>query len=94
LVIHELATNSLKYGSLSAATGTLDVSGSIDGDDVVLAWTEPGGPEVVTPQGAGGYGSRMLERTVSTHLGGTISYNWTPGGALVTLKLDANRLAS
>lgn len=74
LVIHELATNSLKYGCLSATTGTLDVSGSIDGDDVVLAWTEQGGPEVVTPQGAGGYGSRLLERTVSTHLGGTISY--------------------
>lgn len=94
LVIHELATNSLKYGSLSAATGTLDVSGSIEGDDVVLAWTEQGGPEVVTPQGAGGYGSKLLERTVAGHLGGTISYNWTPGGALVTLKLDANRLAS
>ena len=94
LVIHELATNSLKYGSLSAATGTLDVSGSIDGDDVVLTWTEQGGPEVVTPQGAGGYGSKLLERTVAGHLGGTISYNWTPGGALVTLKLDANRLAS
>lgn len=94
LVIHELATNSLKYGSLSAATGTLDISGSIERDDVVLAWTEQGGPEVVTPQGAGGYGSKLLQRTVAGHLGGTISYNWTPRGALVTLKLDANRLAS
>jgi hypothetical protein len=46
------------------------------------------------PQGAGGHGSKLLERTVAGHLGGTISYNWTPGGALVTLKLDANRLAS
>jgi two-component sensor histidine kinase len=31
LVLHELATNSLKYGALSAAAGTLDVSCS-DGD--------------------------------------------------------------
>jgi two-component sensor histidine kinase len=94
LVIHELATNSLKYGSLSGATGTLDVSGSVEGNNVVLAWTEQGGPEVVSPQGPAGYGTRMLDRTMSAHLGGTISYNWTPDGALVTLIIDTNRLAS
>lgn len=94
LVIHELATNSLKYGSLAAATGTLDVSGSIDGADVILVWTEQGGPEVLAPQGSVGYGSRLLERTMSGHLGGTIGYNWISGGALITLTIDGNRLAT
>jgi two-component sensor histidine kinase len=93
LVIHELATNSLKYGALSFATGTLDVSGTVAGDTVVLTWTEQGGPEVVTPTGEGGYGSRLLDRAMSGHLGGSISTNWTPGGALVTLNIDASRLA-
>lgn len=74
LVIHELATNSLKYGSLSVVNGTLDVSGATDGDFVVLAWTEQGGPEVVVPRDVG-YGSKMLERTMSGHLGGAITSN-------------------
>ncbi|KQS67619.1 histidine kinase [Rhizobium sp. Leaf371] len=93
LVIHELATNSLKYGSLSVASGTLDVSGTIDGDFLVLAWTEQGGPEVVVPRNTG-YGSKMLERTMSGHLGGTIAVDWTTGGALVSLRIDCGRLSS
>jgi two-component sensor histidine kinase len=51
LVIHELATNSVKYGALSSDTGTLDISGIPDGDDVVIAWTEQGGPSVSPPKG-------------------------------------------
>ncbi len=93
LVIHELATNSLKYGALSLPTGTLDVSGTVTGDTVVLTWTEQGGPEVVTPTGEGGYGSRLLDRTMSGHLGGSINISWTPGGALVKLNIDVRHLA-
>jgi two-component sensor histidine kinase len=93
LVIHELATNSLKYGSLSVANGTLDVSGTIDGEFVVLAWTEQGGPEVVAPNDSG-YGSMMLERTMSGRLGGSMTVNWTSGGALVTLRIDCGRLSA
>ena len=44
LVIHELATNSAKYGSLSVASGTLDVSCNGQDDEVVIMWTERGGP--------------------------------------------------
>jgi two-component sensor histidine kinase len=44
LVIHELATNSAKYGSLSVASGTLDVSCNAGDDEVVIMWTERGGP--------------------------------------------------
>ncbi|MBP2459721.1 MULTISPECIES: sensor histidine kinase [unclassified Rhizobium] len=94
LVIHELATNSLKYGALSVGTGTLGVSGSVEENNLMVTWIEQGGPEVVFPQGPAGYGSRMLDRTMSAHLGGTISYNWTPDGALVTLIIDTSRLAS
>jgi two-component sensor histidine kinase len=54
LVVHELATNSLKYGALSTGTGTLDVSGSHEGAELLLAWTERGGPPVVPPAGPGG----------------------------------------
>ena len=93
LVIYELATISLNYGSLSVGHGTLDVSGTLDGDVLVLAWIEQGGPEVVAPKGTG-YGSKMLERTMCGHLGGSIGFNWTSGGALVNLKIDCERLAT
>ncbi|MGF9693803.1 HWE histidine kinase domain-containing protein [Rhizobium sp. 0TCS1.26] len=93
LVIHELATNSLKYGALSSAAGTLNVSGTVDEHYVTLSWIEQGGPSVVPPTGPGGYGSKLLERTMAGHLGGSIAYDWTPAGALVSLKIDARRLA-
>lgn len=93
LVIHELATNSLKYGALSIDAGTLDVSGAIEGDDVEIVWTEQGGPEVAPPEGAGGYGSRLLQRTVAGPLAGSIAYDWTKTGVLITLRVKGDRLS-
>ncbi|WP_426122977.1 sensor histidine kinase [Pararhizobium sp. PWRC1-1] len=93
LVIHELATNSLKYGALSVREGTLDVSGIMIGEDVQVVWTEQGGPEVSAPEGKSGYGSKLLDRTMSGHLGGTITYEWSSSGALITLRLNGNRLS-
>jgi len=53
LVVRELATNSIKYGALSAASGRLDVSCPAHRADaeVVLTWTERGGPPVASPAG-------------------------------------------
>lgn len=94
LVIHELATNSLKYGALSVDTGTLDLSGSTVGTDVELTWMERGGPQVAAPEAAGGYGSKLIRRSISGHLGGAISYDWSPEGVTVVLLLKGERLAS
>jgi two-component sensor histidine kinase len=77
LVFHELATNSLKYGALSADTGQLDISGSNEGDDIKIVWTERGGPPVTEGERSKGYGSRLVERSVSGQLGGTIDYDWS-----------------
>lgn len=93
LVIHELATNSLKYGSLSLDVGTLDVSGFTSGDDVEIVWTERGGPKVEAPPALEGYGSKLVGRSVSGQLGGSIAYDWSADGLIVTLKLDADKLA-
>lgn len=92
LIIHELATNSLKYGALSADTGTLDLSGNTVGPDLELTWTERGGPQVEPPAAAEGYGSKLVRRSVSG-LGGTITYDWSAEGVIVTLKLKGERLA-
>lgn len=93
LVFHELATNSLKYGALSVVTGTLDVSCTAQDDRVVIVWTERGGPEVVAPTGAPGYGTRLIERTMQRQLGGSIDYVWDGLGLIASLTIDAKRLS-
>jgi two-component sensor histidine kinase len=93
LVMHELATNSLKYGALSAANGTLDVACSANGDDVVVKWTERGGPPVVAPAPPSGFGSKMVNRTMSGHLGGSIAFDWSKEGLIVTLRMKKERLS-
>jgi two-component sensor histidine kinase len=94
LVIHELATNSLKYGALSDAAGTLDVSCTADDVEAVIVWTERGGPPVAAPQGPGGFGSKMLTRGVTAQLGGSLDCDWAVEGVVVTLRLDKARLAA
>lgn len=94
LVIHELATNSLKYGALSVDTGALDVSGSSDGEDLELVWMERGGPRVEPPKDVVGYGSRLVKRSITGQLRGTIAYDWDPEGVTVTIKINGERLAT
>lgn len=93
LVVHELATNSLKYGALSVDTGMLDVSCSAHDEAVTIVWTESGGPKVQPPPEAGGYGTRLVERSVTGHLRGAIDYEWTVEGLVVTMKFNPDRLA-
>jgi two-component sensor histidine kinase len=94
LVVHELATNSLKYGALSSATGTLDISTTAPTASVVeLIWMERGGPSVTEPPAAHGFGSKLVQRSVSKQLGGAIEYNWADDGVIVTLRLERSRLA-
>lgn len=93
LVLHELATNSLKYGALSSATGFLDVSCASE-DDLVIVWTESGGPPVTGPVGTPGYGSKLVNKVMTNQLGGSIEREWPPEGAIITLRLDKRRLSS
>ena len=94
LVLHELATNSLKYGALSSETGTLDVSCLSPDNEIVIVWTERGGPPVTAPDGTGGYGSKLATRAMSEQFHGTILCDWPVEGAIITLKMDKDRLAS
>lgn len=95
LVIHELATNSLKYGALSSEMGTLDIMTKARSDDeLCLIWMERGGPPVHEPPDAGGFGSKLVHRSVSRQLGGAIEYEWAADGLIVTLRLERSRLAT
>ena len=93
LVIHELATNSLKYGALSVENGSLDVSGVAEDDVIRLTWTERGGPIVEARAAGEGYGSKLLVRSVSGQLNGSISTDWSSEGIVVSITIDAARLS-
>jgi two-component sensor histidine kinase len=92
LVIHELATNSLKYGAISAPIGTLDVSCTMQDNEVAIVWTERGGPSVSAPTLPLGFGSKMVVRSMSHQLGGTIAFDWSAEGVIITLRMKKDRL--
>jgi two-component sensor histidine kinase len=94
LVIHELATNSAKYGSLSLASGTLDVSCNAGDDEVVIMWTERGGPPVKAPEKLHGFGSKLVHRSMAAQLGGAIAFDWDEEGVVVTLRMNKSRLGN
>jgi two-component sensor histidine kinase len=93
LVVHELATNSLKYGALSSPSGALDISCAPHDTEVVLVWTERGGPPVTAPADDAGYGSKLLNRGMTIQLGGSIACDWSSEGVIVTLRMTKDRLA-
>jgi two-component sensor histidine kinase len=94
LVVHELATNSIKYGSLSKESGTVAVSCTAQDSEVVIIWTETGGPPVEASNKPSGFGSQLVTRSVSSQLGGTIAFDWQTEGVVVTLRMSKARLGA
>lgn len=78
LLIHELATNAIKYGALCATTGHVDVAWQIDGEGdecrLTLDWAERGGP-VVTPPTRKGFGSKLIRLGLVGTGGSNIRYD-------------------
>ena len=66
----------------------------ISDDDIVMVWTERGGPPVEAPTGDGGYGSKMVSRVLANRLGGSIARVWSPEGAIITVCMNKERLVA
>jgi PAS domain S-box-containing protein len=65
LVLHELCTNAVKHGALSAPGGRVDLKWEEDETGrLILSWRERGGPIVQAPQSRG-FGTVLLERAVA-----------------------------
>ena len=94
MVVHELATNAVKHGALSTEAGTLDISSrSDDEEDLTIVWAETGGPEITEPPAMDGYGSKLIERSVSSQFRGSLDYDWQRTGLVATLRMRKDRLA-
>ena len=103
LVVHELATNSAKYGSLSARAGTVEVALARTAfGDLALRWREVGGPPVTAPS-RHGFGSTIITRSIPHDLQGEADVRYKlagveaefliPGRYLATPEAGARRIA-
>lgn len=96
LLIHELATNAVKYGALSTEAGRLAVywrlAPEAQGGALLLTWTELGGPTVKVPRERG-FGSRLIVSSVERQLNGKVVMNWLPSGLHCEVTVPAEHLA-
>ena len=83
MVLNELATNAVKYGALSDESGRLEVTWDRkdrdDGPWIHLHWTEAAGRPVTVPARRG-FGSTLIERSITHQLGGTAALNFREEG--------------
>lgn len=87
MLVHELATNAIKYGAWSSGRGRVDVTWRTpEPTSLVLLWRELGGPVVSVPASKG-FGTRMVEQLVR-QLGGKVRHNWRREGLRVELTAE------
>jgi PAS domain S-box-containing protein len=79
LAVHELVTNAAKYGALSSPAGRLALDWSTASGNLVLRWTEKGGPPC-SPPSAPGFGMRIIKASIEGQLAGATSFEWGPDG--------------
>jgi PAS domain S-box-containing protein len=88
MAIHELTTNAAKYGALSTRDGRVAITWGVlpDGPAGTLHfhWRESGGP-IVRPPSRHGFGSRLLQRVLSTQVRAEVSTEYPPEGFRLTM---------
>jgi two-component sensor histidine kinase len=92
MVLHELATNAAKYGSLSVPAGAIEVSWRADGDrGLKLRWVERDGP-LIEREPARGYGLSLIRGLIAHELRGSIDLRFEPAGLVGTITIPAAAL--
>lgn len=89
LALHELATNSAKYGALSVATGVLNVTWKPEQGMVTLHWQESGGPPVQAPASQG-FGTKIMNASIKHQIGGNVAWEWRSSGLHCTLQIPTD----
>lgn len=90
LLLHELVTNSAKYGSLSLPGGSLEINCNETEDLFTIVWSERNGPPIDREPHIVGFGTRLAKATVVGLLAGNISRDWRREGLSITLTFSAS----
>lgn len=92
LLVHELATNAIKYGALSQPAGRVAITTDVANSDLLLRWEESGGPAVTEPPARQGFGTRLTELSIVQQLGGTLQRDWRREGLVLDVRVPQARL--
>jgi two-component sensor histidine kinase len=94
LLVHELATNAAKYGALSQKAGRVTIRWAKDDAQLVLSWTETGGPAIIAEPDHSGFGTTLAARTLAGQFRGSIERDWRPEGLAVVMRLSLDRIGA
>src|ERR1700722_16487142 len=86
LALHELVTNSAKYGALSTLSGRLSIKWEIQGNLLQMVWEERDGPLVEKPASRG-FGTRSVIASIESQLGGQAEFDWRSEGLICRLSV-------
>jgi CheY-like chemotaxis protein len=90
LVVHEMMTNSAKYGALADSVGKVEVTWSLDANSsLVIDWKESGGPPVQPPSRRG-FGTTIIERSIPFDLKGDAEIRFDLLGVQAKFVIPAN----
>jgi two-component sensor histidine kinase len=70
------------------------VNWRLEADQLMLSWTESGGPQISTTPDANGFGSALARKMVVRQFGGDLRYDWRPGGLTVSVDLPVDQLSA
>jgi two-component sensor histidine kinase len=96
MALHELGTNAVKHGALSARTGQVSIKWRLDSDAngeerLVMAWQETGGTKVRRPSREG-FGTTIIKRVPESSFGAEVDIGFGPEGLTWTFAVAAARV--
>ncbi len=94
LVIHELATNAVKYGALSHKAGWVEIAWRLvqsSPSRVEISWSEHNGP-VVSPPTREGFGTRLMRRALPSEWRPQVQIDYVAEGVRVALEFDLTEI--
>lgn len=92
LLVHELATNAVKYGALSGSEGRVAIVTSDENGELVISWSEAGGPAIAAIPEYAGFGTQLSDISIISQLGGTLERDWRSEGLRVRVAIPKAHL--
>ncbi|MDE1149731.1 MAG: HWE histidine kinase domain-containing protein [Azospirillaceae bacterium] len=93
LVVNELATNAVKYGALASDGGQVTIDWQTGDGQLHLRWRERGGAPVESPPTRSGFGTRLLDSSITGQFRGRYAYDWQVPGLVLTMDIPLAAIA-
>ena len=93
MALHELVTNSAKYGALSTLSGRLTIKWEVQADVLEMLWEERDGPAVQKPVSRG-FGTKSVIASIELQLGGQAEFDWRSEGLICRLSVPLRKIGA